>query len=87
MKEKYFDLKTITSQARGFLELVKPVRKQSANKIETGHSALLVMDMQRYFLEPISHAYIPSSDAILPNIASLQNIFCRQTDRCSRPGI
>ncbi len=35
------------------------------------HSALLVLDMQSYFLDPASHAYIPSAAAILPGIKAL----------------
>ena len=34
-------------------------------------SALLILDMQDYFLEPDSHAYIPSAAAILPNLKAL----------------
>jgi isochorismate hydrolase len=34
-------------------------------------SALLVLDMQEYFLNVSSHAYIPSVDAILPGILGL----------------
>jgi nicotinamidase-related amidase len=34
-------------------------------------SALLVLDMQAYFLDPESHAYIPSAPAILPGIQAL----------------
>ncbi len=34
-------------------------------------SALLVLDMQRYFLDSSSHAYVPSAQAIIPKINSL----------------
>jgi isochorismate hydrolase len=34
-------------------------------------SILLVVDMQRFFLDPESHAYLPASDAILPNVEKL----------------
>ena len=35
------------------------------------HSALLVLDMQSYFLEPSSHAFIPSATAIVPGLKLL----------------
>ncbi len=34
-------------------------------------SALLILDMQDYFLSPDSHAYIPSATAILPGLQAL----------------
>jgi len=34
-------------------------------------SALLVIDMQRFFTDSRSHAYVPASDAILPNVQNL----------------
>ncbi|MEW5922552.1 MAG: isochorismatase family protein [Candidatus Zixiibacteriota bacterium] len=39
------------------------------------HAALIVIDMQRYFLDKNSHAYVPSSPAVLKNIAKLQSAF------------
>lgn len=35
------------------------------------HSALLIIDMQRYFLENKSHAYIPAAQKIIPRIKQL----------------
>jgi len=37
--------------------------------------ALIILDMQRYFTRPDSNAYIPSSDAIIPGILSLERHF------------
>jgi isochorismate hydrolase len=37
--------------------------------------ALLVTDMQQYFLNPSSHAFIPSAEAIIPNINRLIHHF------------
>jgi len=38
-------------------------------------SALLVVDMQRYFLDEDSHAFVPSSPAVLRNVSSLVQLF------------
>ncbi|MGQ9465021.1 MAG: isochorismatase family protein [bacterium] len=38
-------------------------------------SALLVIDMQDYFLKKSSHAFLPSATAIIPNIKKLINYF------------
>ena len=40
-------------------------------------SALLILDMQDYFLEPDSHAYIPSAAAILPNLKALIDAYAQ----------
>jgi len=39
------------------------------------NSALIVTDFQNYFLEPESHAYIPSAETIIPNIRKLTDLF------------
>jgi len=38
---------------------------------QPGRAALLVLDMQDYFLNADSHAFIPSAPAILPNLQKL----------------
>tara|TARA_B100002003_G_C14044555_1_gene503176 strand:+ start:112 stop:771 length:660 start_codon:yes stop_codon:yes gene_type:complete len=38
-------------------------------------SALVVVDMQHYFLDAGSHAFVPSSPAILPNVSKLIQLF------------
>lgn len=40
-------------------------------------SALLVLDLQNYFLTPASHAFIPSAPAILPGIQALIQAYRR----------
>ncbi len=39
------------------------------------HSALLILDMQRFFLDKDSHAYVPDASVIIPKIKSLMNAF------------
>ncbi len=48
--------------------------------IRPAGSALLIIDMQRYFTERGSHAYIPAVDAILPRIQAMSSAF-RQNGR------
>lgn len=40
-----------------------------------GATALLVVDMQGWFLEPSSHAYLPSAAHIVPGLVSLSRAF------------
>ncbi len=44
-------------------------------------SALLMLDMQAYFLQPESHAYVPSAAAIIPGLQNLIAAF----SQCSLP--
>ena len=76
-KEEYFLLKTILSESgkiRNHIE--KDVRKKTL-QIQENYIALLVCDMQNFFLNQSSHAYIPSSNAIIPNINALIDVFLR----------
>jgi isochorismate hydrolase len=71
MKERYFTIQSLDRQA---LELYRQVADLSQKKNISFHperSALLVLDMQAYFLDESSHAYIPSADAILAGIKVL----------------
>ncbi len=80
MKEMYFSKDTIDAEARGFLEAVEHLRKKREMRLQVNRSALLVLDMQRYFLEEESHAFVPSAGAIKANIKLLQ-------DNCLNRGI
>ncbi|MCX6581100.1 MAG: isochorismatase family protein [Candidatus Aminicenantes bacterium] len=75
MKETYFTLDNIDIQAAEMLEAVKHLRKSAPMTLNPGKAALLVLDMQRYFLEETSHAFIPSAAAIIPRIQRLQSAF------------
>jgi bifunctional isochorismate lyase/aryl carrier protein len=71
MKERYFTKQSLDQKA---LELYQQVADQSQKKvilIKPQRSALLVLDMQAYFLDESSHAYIPSAEAILDGIIQL----------------
>jgi isochorismate hydrolase len=71
MKERYFTIQSLESQA---LELYQQVADQSQKKaisFQPQRSALLVLDMQAYFLDACSHAYVPSAEAILDGIIEL----------------
>jgi isochorismate hydrolase len=46
-----------------------------ARALLPGQSALLVLDMQEYFLAPEAHAFIPSAPAIIPNLQKLIAVF------------
>ena len=51
-------------------EIIK-LRARHDVTLVPGHSALLIVDMQRYFLEDSSHAFIPAAKVIVPRINRL----------------
>jgi isochorismate hydrolase len=71
MKESYFTIELIESQALELYQQVVDLSQKKAITFQPSQSALLVLDMQAYFLDPASHAYVPSSRAILDGIVQL----------------
>ena len=74
MKTRYFTPETLFEKARAMKdELALLMRHQTAFSPEK--SALLILDMQRYFLDADSHAHIPSAEAILPRVDALREAY------------
>lgn len=70
-KERYFTPAAIAEKARDMLASVERCRRRHDGPADLQKSALLVLDMQRYFLEEKSHAFIPSATAIVPGVVRL----------------
>ena len=76
MKEAYFSPATIRTTGRMLLDEIRALCERHANiHISPGRAALLVLDMQDYFLQEGSHAYIPAAPAIIPGIQMLIEAF------------
>ncbi len=71
MKEEYFTDENIGSESDEMIDEVRNYAGMRLFKPDTDHMALLVIDMQNYFLNPDEHAYVPSAPAILPNVLKL----------------
>jgi len=71
MKEKYFTIDNIDQESNEMIEEVKYYSGMRMFKPQAGHMALLVVDMQNYFLDPDEHAFIPSAPVVTPNIISI----------------
>ena len=75
-KEIYFTSESIHQKSTEMLKEVIDYRHRHANiTLQPGSAALLVLDMQEYFLLPDSHAFIPSAPPIIPGLQSLVSIF------------
>jgi isochorismate hydrolase len=75
-RESYFTPESIRAKSRAMLDSLAHLRARHADIIfHPDRAALLVLDMQDYFLRAGSHAFVPSALAILPNIQMLIGSF------------
>jgi len=72
MKTAYFTYETIDSKAADMLAEVSDRVKPSGIPFEPRKSALLVLDVQRYFSDPASHAFVPSLPPVIEKIKEIQ---------------
>ncbi len=91
LKENYFNSKNIISETKKMMQELNKSYGKKEMKFYFDASALLVIDMQKYFLDKSSHAFIPSATAIFPNIKRLIKYFRRKrpiifTQHINTPG-
>jgi isochorismate hydrolase len=77
MKTTYFSTDNIEHAAGEMLTRLEAVYRRSEISLPS-RTALLVLDMQDYFLDLNSHAFVPSAPAILPGIQVLVAAFHAQ---------
>jgi len=75
MKEEYFTASSIHREAQQMLDSIEKRIPRRNLDLKPQNSALIVVDMQKYFLDPASHAFIPSAQALIPGINKLVNAF------------
>lgn len=76
LKEKYLSSENLRNETAHIMdELFKDVKPAREWRADISFTALLVIDLQHYFLEPENHAFIPSAEAILGNIRQLAGFF------------
>ena len=77
-KEKHFDKRGIGKQAQKWINSIKWKKKPTLANMDFKRAALLVLDMQSYFLNTSSHAFIPSAEAIVPGVLELTREYAAQ---------
>lgn len=75
MKNTYFTTDSIEKKAQELMDDVKKYRNNHPLDMTIQNAALLIIDMQDYFLKPSSHAFVPSAVAIIENIKQLASCF------------
>jgi len=71
MKTRYFSIENIDQESHRMLQKLPDHEDRRISSFDPSNSALLILDMQSYFLDPSSHAYIPSAEAIVPGLLTL----------------
>lgn len=64
------------SRARVWLERIEPYNRHEM-QLNAAKSVLMVIDMQRFFLDPAAPAFMPAGAAILPSVKRLVDAFRR----------
>jgi isochorismate hydrolase len=75
MKDQYFDKTNISQQTK---KMIKKLKKSHGSRIGyeiNSKTAMIVTDMQNYFLKKKSHAFVPSVKAVIPKIKKLCDLF------------
>lgn len=75
MKNRYFTAETIESKSKEFIQKIEKFRRNKSFRFSFDSSALFIIDMQRYFLDETSHAFIPSAPAVVPKIKNAAGKF------------
>ena len=71
-KAQYFTEETIQEKAQELLEYVAVYHRRYAGiNFRPEKAALLVLDMQEYFVKEDSHAFVPSAPSIIPGLNKL----------------
>jgi len=74
MKELYFTKQNIDLFSKNMIKEIKS-SKIIKKSFDLSNSALLIIDMQKYFTDNLSHAFVPSSQAIILKIKELTGLF------------
>lgn len=75
-REQYFTRETLPSKSQELLASVVIARRRHSDiKFKPSAAALLVLDLQEYFLKESSHAFVPSAPAIIPGVLKLVTAF------------
>ena len=76
-KEEYYNQNNATDKICTWKKEVALIKRHQPFQFKITEAALLVLDMQDYFLNPASHAHVPSARWIIPNINRLIQNFIK----------
>ncbi len=73
-KSLYLNENNSATKIQSWKESMSPLLRQHAT-LHLKQSALMIIDMQHYFLDERSHAFIPTGVTVMPNIHCLLTLF------------
>jgi len=75
-KDNYFTIENRAAKTAEWQDILSNYySKNKTFKFDIENSVLLIIDMQEFFLNPTSHAYLPATEAIIDPINKLQQAF------------
>ncbi|MDD3150480.1 MAG: isochorismatase family protein [Candidatus Gastranaerophilales bacterium] len=74
-KEKYFTSQNIDKESDLIIKKIGLITRIQPFEIDISKSALIILDMQKFFLSPSSHAQVPSANFIIKNIQHIVEYF------------
>ena len=77
MKERYFTTDHIERESRDLAAEAAPKSSRGTFLFRPDQAALLILDMQEFFLDEGSHAFVPAAQAVLPGLGTLADLFRR----------
>lgn len=77
MKESYFTPQNIQKVSCSILKKISEYQRNPGLPFLPEKSALLILDMQNFFLDPKSHAFIPSAPVIIESINNLLKTYLK----------
>jgi isochorismate hydrolase len=75
MRSGYLSSRNLAEKSREFLSRLPVKRSLASSGFDPKRAALIILDMQKYFLDPNSHAFVPSAAVVLPGILKLAAAF------------
>ena len=68
MKTGYFSANNLAEKSKQLLGSLPLKRSLPASGFDPTRAALIILDMQKYFMDQESQAFVPSASAVLPGI-------------------
>ncbi|HDH96945.1 MAG TPA: hypothetical protein ENF73_04365, partial [Proteobacteria bacterium] len=76
MRRSYLTRENIDAKCRSWLERIRPFYYERRNlAFDPRSSALLIIDMQRYFAHASGRSFLPATEAIIPRIRAILDGF------------
>ncbi len=75
IKEKYFDSLIKDDPENRILKNILKFRDMHELKMKKGNICFLILDMQKFFFDKNSHAFIPQGESIIKHIKMISDIF------------